>query len=246
MPPWWLAPHQTAWRSPRQAAMQPIPAARNGADCSGHGRCPGSLVRRPKSERGDSFQRQMQKSLVRNQEWRPTLQMAWRTFEALDRLTTAVTRFSNDLNNIVAPSQESCRVGDHNITRLRTLLMTEQHVAATVRRLTPCQRLRRIIGRYDAALAIVSAVFLVVSSTAIGAELEDGYSRLTAPPSAPIAGRARAHVQPRASEFAPPYGDPDMSRESAQTVDQLYAEVMRRAQSHCSQASVNDPRSIRC
>ena len=47
----------------------------------------------------------------------------------------------------------------------------------------------------------------------------------------------RVRVQPQAWEFAPPYGEPDISSQSARTVEQLYEQLIGR------QACLDDRRS---
>jgi hypothetical protein len=68
-------------------------------------------------------------------------------------------------------------------------------------------------------------------------------------PSSPVASatpRQRAHNQPRAGEFTPPNGKPDLSPESARDVDRLYDELMHRTPPKCLQPAGRAPEGERC
>jgi hypothetical protein len=91
----------------------------------------------------------------------------------------------------------------------------------------PVRRGLTIPGAFARA-AIVAGLF-VQSVHASAAGLDAGESPAIVPPTParPAGGREQVRVQPRAWEFAPPYGIPDLPPERARIVDQLYEELMR-------------------
>jgi hypothetical protein len=122
------------------------------------------------------------------------------------------------------------------------------------RRSRPLARLstwRRWLAAMLAALTANIAIGFAscaVLYSATGAELDTGYAgEIVAPyQAAPGAERPRAHVQPHAWEFAPPYGKPDLSAEKGRVVDQLYDNLMRGILPSCSRLSVTTTRQDRC
>jgi hypothetical protein len=107
--------------------------------------------------------------------------------------------------------------------------------------------LAAMLAAATANIAIGLASCAVLDS-AIGAELDAGYDGEIISPyqAAPGTERPRAHVQPHAWEFAPPYGKPDLSAEKARVVDQLYDNLMRGILPSCSRLSVTATRQDRC
>ena len=98
------------------------------------------------------------------------------------------------------------------------------------------------------ALAAVAADLFVCSPCAYAAGL-DGDRTAAIVPAIPTTSETRqpqARVQPRAWEFAPPYGKPDLSPENARRVEQLYVEVMRAAPPGCARAAINAQQGGRC
>jgi hypothetical protein len=95
------------------------------------------------------------------------------------------------------------------------------------------------------AIGLVSCAVL---DSATGAELDTAYVGTigSSYQAAPGEERPRAHVQPRAWEFAPPYGKPDLSAEKARVVDQLYDNLMRGILPSCSRLSATATRQDRC
>jgi len=55
-----------------------------------------------------------------------------------------------------------------------------------------------------------------------------------------------ARVQPRALEFMPPYGQPDLSPENANEVDRLYEKLTHPTETTCPQPSSTPTREERC
>lgn len=78
------------------------------------------------------------------------------------------------------------------------------------------------------AIAALCAAFLIFPPDCLGADAAADPQRAANP--APPAGRGildgRVRVQPRAWEFMPPYGKPDVSMKSARGVDRLYDELI--------------------
>jgi hypothetical protein len=107
--------------------------------------------------------------------------------------------------------------------------------------------LAAMLAAATANIAIGLASWAVLDH-AIGAELDTGYAGAIVSPyqAAPGEERPRAHVQPRAWEFAPPYGKPDLTAEKARVVDQLYDNLMRGILPSCSRLSVTAARQDRC
>jgi hypothetical protein len=94
---------------------------------------------------------------------------------------------------------------------------------------------------------VVGTGLFVQSLCASAAGLDADESRAIGPPApAPtLARRAQGRVQPRAWEFAPPFGKPDLSPERAQIVDQLYVELMRQTPATAEDSSARRSFSVR-
>jgi hypothetical protein len=110
---------------------------------------------------------------------------------------------------------------------------------------------RRWLAAMAAAATANIAVGLVscaVLDRAVGAELNADHAGAIGASYAAALGaeRPRAHVQPRAWEFAPPYGKPDLSDEKARVVDQLYDHLMHGILSDCSRRAATAAREDRC
>jgi hypothetical protein len=77
------------------------------------------------------------------------------------------------------------------------------------------------------ALVWLGLVTIAIASMSVASSLAHGHEL----PHAPIVdGHA---IQPRADEFEPPYGEPDVSSQDAHTIDELYNELLRGSENTC-------------
>ena len=114
---------------------------------------------------------------------------------------------------------------------------------------------RKLLSLLVVAAAIASPAFAVDQvGAAAGSVTQADVGRFTRdqngdpigsllPPMAPLPQGA-VIVQPRAHQFSPPYGRPDVSDDKARQLDELYVAIMRRAHEGCLFAGrVNDAAS---
>jgi hypothetical protein len=111
----------------------------------------------------------------------------------------------------------------------RTRQTSDGDIGAVGSTTEPPARGPAVRGTFLRAAVVVGIFARSLQASAAGLDAVESPAIVSSTPaSAPaLAPREQVRVQPRAWEFAPPYGRSDLSPERARTVDELYIELMR-------------------
>jgi hypothetical protein len=111
----------------------------------------------------------------------------------------------------------------------RTRQTSDGDIGAVGSTTEPPARGPAIRGTFLRAAVVVGIFARSLQASAAGLDAVESPAIVSSTPARALTPREQVRVQPRAWEFAPPYGRSDLSPERARTVDELYIELMRSA-----------------